>query len=145
MNIGGAIAATAVINILCVGRKFVYQINSSFDHIRYSSKGTTLGKKMFSFGHCPNQGGGRPLLELKNIIYIYICIFDGRKRCRSCPKEGEERKHSFSQEVFPNWIGWSSRSSGGNQKCVRLIWREKNCLSYGAKIFLLECIKSVQD
>ena len=42
---------------------------------------------MFSFGHCPNEGGGRPLPELKNTIYIFI--FDGRKRCTSCPKEGE--------------------------------------------------------
>ena len=51
-------------------------------------------------------GGGRPLPELKNTIYIFI--FDGRKRCTSCPKEGEgggggvirampERKHSFSR------------------------------------------------
>ena len=29
--------------------------------------------------------GGRPLPELKNTIYIFI--FDGRKRCTSCPKE----------------------------------------------------------
>ena len=41
-------AATTVINILCVGRKFVYQINSSFDHIRYSSKGTTPGNNLAS-------------------------------------------------------------------------------------------------
>ena len=49
--------------------------------------------------------------ELKNTIYIFI--FDGRKRCTSCPKEGEgggggeiwampERKHLFLKEVFPN-------------------------------------------
>ena len=45
-------------------------------------------KKMFSFGHCPNEGGGgRPLPELKNTIYIFI--FDGQKRWTSCPKEGE--------------------------------------------------------
>ena len=66
--------------------------------------------KKNSFGHCPNEGGGRPLPELENTIYIFI--FDGRKRCTSCPKEGEgggevirampERKHSFFQEVFPN-------------------------------------------
>ena len=67
---------------------------------------------MFSFGHCPNEGGGRPLPELKNTIYIFI--FDGRKRCTSCPKEGEggggeviwampERKHSFLKEVFPKY------------------------------------------
>ena len=62
---------------------------------------------MFSFGHCI-EGGGRPLPELKNTIYTFI--FDGRKRCTSCPKEGEggevirampERKHSFLKEVFP--------------------------------------------
>ena len=41
-------------------------------------------KKMFSFGHCPNEGGGRTLPELKNTLYIFI--FDGRKRCTSCPK-----------------------------------------------------------
>ena len=56
------------------------------------------------------RGGGGPLPELKNTIYIFI--FDGRKRCTSCPKEGgerereviramPERKHSFLQEVFP--------------------------------------------
>ena len=66
-------------------------------------------KKMFSFGHCPNEGGGT-LPELKNTLYIFI--FDGRKRCTSCPKWGEgggeviwampERKHSFFKEVFPN-------------------------------------------
>ena len=39
-----------------------------------------LPKKMFSFGHCPNEGGRRPLPELKNTIYIFI--FDGRKRGR---------------------------------------------------------------
>ena len=55
---------------------------------------------MFSFGHCPNQGGGGAPARIKK-YNIYICIFDGRKRCTSCPKEGEERKHSFSQEVFP--------------------------------------------
>ena len=42
---------------------------------------------MFSFGHCPNEGGGRHLPESKNVISI--SIFDGRKRCTSCPKEGE--------------------------------------------------------
>ena len=64
-------------------------------------------KKMFSFGHCPNEGGGRTLPELKNTLYIFI--FDGRKRCTSCPKWGggeviramPERKHSFFKEVFP--------------------------------------------
>ena len=34
------------------------------------------------------RGGGGPLSELKNTIYIYIYIFYGRKRWRSCPKEG---------------------------------------------------------
>ena len=43
-------------------------------------------KKMFSFGHCPNEGG-RALPELKNTLYIFL--YDGRKRCTSCPKEGE--------------------------------------------------------
>ena len=42
---------------------------------------------MFSFGHCPNRGGGPCQKLKKNIIYIFI--FDGRKRCTSCPKEGE--------------------------------------------------------
>ena len=47
--------------------------------------------------------------ELKNTLYIFL--YDGRKRCTSCPKEGEgggeviwampERKHSFLNEVFP--------------------------------------------
>ena len=45
-----------------------------------------LLKKMFSFGHCPNEGGG-PLPELKNTLYIFL--FDGRKRCTSCPKDGD--------------------------------------------------------
>ena len=31
--------------------------------------------------------GGRALPELKNTLYIFL--FDGRKRCTSCPKEGE--------------------------------------------------------
>ena len=44
----------------------------------------------------------------KNTLYIFL--YDGRKRCTSCPKEGEggeviwampERKHSFLHEVFP--------------------------------------------
>ena len=48
------------------------------------------------------RGGGSPLPDLKNTIYIFS--FDGRKRCTSCPKEGEggevirampERKHLF--------------------------------------------------
>jgi len=61
------------------------------------------------------RGGGRALPELKNTLYIFL--YDGRKRCTSCPKEGEgggggggggeviwampERKHFFSKEVFP--------------------------------------------
>ena len=75
-----------------------------------------MKKKMFSFGHCPNEGGGRALPELKNTLYIFL--YDGRKRCTSCPKEGEgggggggeviwampERKHSFLNEVFPKMI-----------------------------------------
>merc|ERR1719220_2334004 len=66
------------------------------------------GKKMFSFGHCPNEGGGRALPELKNTLYIFL--FDGRKSCTSCPNWGEgggeviwampERKHSF----FPGGV-----------------------------------------
>ena len=68
---------------------------------------------MFSFGHCPNEGGGgRALPELKNTLYIFL--FDGRKSCTSCPNWGEgggggggiwampERKHSFLKEGFPN-------------------------------------------
>ena len=47
-------------------------------------------KKMFSFGHCPNEGGGRTLPELKNTLYIFI--FDGRKRYMY---KLPERKHSF--------------------------------------------------
>ena len=50
-------------------------------------KGTPHVKKMFSFGHCPNEEGGRALPELKNTLYIFL--YDGRKRCTSCPK-GEE-------------------------------------------------------
>ena len=118
MNIGGAIAATAVINILCVGRKFVYQINSSFDHIRYSSKGTTLGKKMFSFGHCPNEGGGRPLLELKNIIYIYVFL-TAEKDVQVAQKRG--RKENI---LFP---------------------RRCSLTGLGGAVILLGGIKSVQD
>ena len=47
--------------------------------------------------------------ELKNTLYIFL--FDGRKRCTSCPKEGEgggrgnsgnaRKKTFFFQEVFP--------------------------------------------
>ena len=57
--------------------------------------------------------GGGALPKLKNTLYIFL--YDGRKRCTSCPKEGEEgggggeviwampeRKHSFLHEVFPN-------------------------------------------
>ena len=60
------------------------------------------------------RGGGRPLPKLKNTIYTFI--FDGRKRCTSCPKEGEggeviwampERKHSFLKEVFPQMFNES--------------------------------------
>ena len=53
----------------------------------FKNLGNTSSKKKNSFGHCPNEGGGRPLPELKNTIYTFI--FDGRKRCTSCPKEGE--------------------------------------------------------
>ena len=31
-----------------------------------------LLKKMFSFGHCPNEGGGAPARIKKYNIYIYI-------------------------------------------------------------------------
>ena len=44
-------------------------------------------KKMFSFGHCPNEGGGEDPARIKNTLYIFI--FDGRKRCTSCPNWGE--------------------------------------------------------
>ena len=60
-----------------------------------------------------------PLPELKDTVYTFI--FDGRKRCTSCPKEGEgeggeviwampERKHSFLKEVFP----YSERIGGAS-------------------------------
>ena len=34
----------------------------------FIGKGTPRGKKMFSFGHCPNEGGERALPELKNTL-----------------------------------------------------------------------------
>ena len=48
-----------------------------------------LPKKKFLSGIARMRGGGGPwaLPELKNTIYIFI--FDGRKRCTNCPKEGE--------------------------------------------------------
>ena len=65
------------------------------------------GKKCFLSGI---EGGGEDPARIKKNI-IYILIFDGRKRCTSCPKEGEgggevirampERKHLFVKEVFP--------------------------------------------
>ena len=65
--------------------------------------------------------GGGALPELKNTIYTFI--FDGRKRCTSCPKEGEgggevframpEIKHSFFQEVFP-YGAYTEDDSGEN-------------------------------
>ena len=64
-----------------------------------------LEKKCFLSGIARMWGG--PLPGLKNTLYIFL--FDGRKRCTSCPKEGggeviwamPERKHSFLHEVFP--------------------------------------------
>ena len=36
-------------------------------------KGTPPVKKMFSFGHCPNEGGGEAPARIKKYnIYIYI-------------------------------------------------------------------------
>ena len=46
-----------------------------------------LPKKKCFLSGIARMRGGRPLPELKNTIYIFI--FDGRKRCTSCPKEGE--------------------------------------------------------
>ena len=71
------------------------------------SKGTPPLKKKCFLSGIAQMRGGRPLPELKNTIYTFI--FDGRKRCTSCPKEGEggviwampERKHLFLKEVFP--------------------------------------------
>ena len=82
-------------------------------------------KKVFSFGHCPNEGGGRALPELKNTLYIFL--YDGRKRCTSCPKEGEggegevirampERKHLFLYEVFPNTYNCMGARTGSLQR-----------------------------
>ena len=50
-----------------------------------TAKGTPHGKEILS--GIARMRGGRPLPELKNTIYIFI--FDGRKRCTSCPKEGQ--------------------------------------------------------
>ena len=66
---------------------------------------------MFSFGHCPNEGGGGPCPNLKNIIYILFLTAEkdvqvARKKGRG--EGGEvirampERKHLFLKEVFPN-------------------------------------------
>jgi len=87
-------------------------------------------KKMFSFGHCPNEGGGRALPELKDTLYIFL--YDSQKRCTSCPKEGEgggggggggeviwampERKHSFFQEVFPKRNREKRKMNMGNSQ-----------------------------
>ena len=49
-------------------------------------KGTPPKKKCFLSG-IARMRGGRPLPELKNTLYIFL--YDGRKRCTSCPKEGE--------------------------------------------------------
>ena len=36
-------------------------------------EGTPPEKKMFSFGHCPNEGGGEALARIKKYnIYIYL-------------------------------------------------------------------------
>ena len=51
------------------------------------SKGTPHEKKCFLSGIARMRGGGRALPELKNTLYIFL--YDGRKRCTSCPKEGE--------------------------------------------------------
>ena len=57
---------------------------NSFD---LTDMGTPPKKNVFFRALPEKGGGGRPLPELKNTIYIFI--FDGRKRCTSCPKEGE--------------------------------------------------------
>ena len=67
---------------------------------------------MFSFGYCPNEGGGGdPARIKKHNIYIHFCR---GKRMDKLPERGggggggggiwamPERKHSFLKEGFPN-------------------------------------------
>ena len=43
------------------------------DTLHLPTKGTPPLKKMFSFGHCPNEGGGEAPARIKKYnIYIYI-------------------------------------------------------------------------
>ena len=72
-------------SLLSKCKGFPKKLYSPEVHFQRSAKGTPHEKKMFSFGHCPNEGGGRALPELKNTLYIFL--YDGRKRCTSCPKE----------------------------------------------------------
>ena len=57
---------------------------------------------MFSFGHCPNEGGGRALPELKNTLYkLYIPLWRPKKMYKLPERRG---KHLFLYEVFPKCI-----------------------------------------
>ena len=59
---------------------------TELDFPNKSLLGNTSLKKCFLSG-IVRMRGRRALPELKNTIYTFI--FDGRKRCTSCPKEGE--------------------------------------------------------
>ena len=82
---------------------------------------------MFSFGHCPNEGGGRTLPELKKHT---ICIYFWRpKKMYKLPEMGEggggeeirampKRKHSFFKEVFPK----GNEAISGGWESLKLFW-----------------------
>ena len=65
---------------------------------------------MFSFGHCPNEGGGEGPARIKKTQYVYS--FLTAEKMYKLPELGgggggeviwamPERKHSFLKEVFP--------------------------------------------
>ena len=77
-------------------------------------------KKMFSFGHCPNEGGGGGLARIKKYT-LYIPLWRPKKMYKLPERRGggggegiwamPERKHFFFHEVFPNiWDYMWSRS-----------------------------------
>ena len=68
------------------------------------------GKKMFSFGHCPNEGGGEAPARIKKKHNIYIHFLRTKKMYKLPKRRGgggrgnlgnTREKTFFLQEVFP--------------------------------------------
>ena len=88
----------------------------------YSLREHLPGKKMFSFGHCPNEGGGEGLARIKKYT-LYIPLWRPKKMYKLPERRGgggeeiwamPERKHSFLHEVFPKIYYYQEHKSSQN-------------------------------